>query len=568
MTKYRVLDLFAGAGGMSLGFIESGHYEIAVAIESNPHARATYQQNHPGTHLLSDVRDITDFDAFRDTYGRFDVIIGGPPCQGFSNANRQNHNLVNQNNRLVKKYVEFIIELEPTAFVMENVTMLKSSTHRFYLSREDQEAVLSWNLPLRRDTMHLFRGECPVRDVTAHLTNQDVLRELVLPRPIYDVLHKSLKNVERPEKRANTLRKTSSRLWTQMASLIGRPHRPADYGRIEDDFLTDFLAYVQGRTSFEALNGKLATYCALQQMWMSSLELLDNGIVIGGLTVDASGISAQVESYPVLEYIKRRLRPRYHISDGILNAARFGAPQLRDRYIMIGIHKDRVKIAVPEILPQEEFTEDQYRTVKDAIGDLESVPPHSDVKGAPIALPPIACPNRLAESLRDAPMLHNHVATATRPTALRRFAVLGPGQNFHDLAPDFVRDTYTLPERTQNTIYMRLNYAKPSGTVLNVRKSMWIHPVLDRAISVREAARLQTFPDSFIFVGPKDAQYQQIGNAVPPVLARAIAAKLATVLPDKCSEPRCEEVDSHARQFEPPTAPQNDVEYTVQKHAT
>ena len=59
---------------------------------------------------------------------------------------------------------------------------------------------------------------------------------------------------------------------------------------------------------------------------------------------------------------------------------------------------------------------------------------------------------------------------------------------------------------------------------------MWIHPTLDRAISVREAARLQTFPDSFIFCGTKDKQYQQVGNAVPPIMAKAIAKKIAKVL--------------------------------------
>ena len=91
-------------------------------------------------------------------------------------------------------------------------------------------------------------------------------------------------------------------------------------------------------------------------------------------------------------------------------------------------------------------------------------------------------------------------------------------------------NTYTDPARTQNTIYLRLNYDEPCGTVVNVRKSMWIHPVQDRAISVREAARLQTFPDSFIFCGTKDQQYQQVGNAVPPIMAKAIAKKVAKLL--------------------------------------
>ena len=121
------------------------------------------------------------------------------------------------------------------------------------------------------------------------------------------------------------------------------------------------------------------------------------------------------------------------------------------------------------------------------------------------------------------------MTTATGDTALTRFRALQEGQNFHDLDSS-LKTTYTDTTRTQNTIYMRLRYDEPCGTVVNVRKSMWIHPVLDRAISIREAARLQTFPDSFIFEGTKDAQYQQVGNAVPPLLAKVIAQSLLNVL--------------------------------------
>ena len=103
------------------------------------------------------------------------------------------------------------------------------------------------------------------------------------------------------------------------------------------------------------------------------------------------------------------------------------------------------------------------------------------------------------------------------------------GQNFHDLENQYKKN-YSDPSRTQNSIYKRLAYSKPSGTVVNVRKSMWIHPTKNRAISIREAARLQTFPDSFVFQGSKDKQYQQVGNAVPIILARAIAEKVYEAL--------------------------------------
>ena len=62
---------------------------------------------------------------------------------------------------------------------------------------------------------------------------------------------------------------------------------------------------------------------------------------------------------------------------------------------------------------------------------------------------------------------------------------------------------------------------------------MWIHPKLNRAISIREAARLQTFPDNFVFEGTKDSQYQQVGNAVPPCLANAVAKSLLSLLDEE-----------------------------------
>ena len=123
----------------------------------------------------------------------------------------------------------------------------------------------------------------------------------------------------------------------------------------------------------------------------------------------------------------------------------------------------------------------------------------------------------------------NHITTKSTNTAKKRFKKIMQGKNFHSLS-DEMKSTYSKPERTQNTIYLRLNPNEASGTVCNVRKSMWIHPTLNRAVTIREAARLQSFPDSFEFVGTKDSQFQQVGNAVPPLLAKGIADNLLKYL--------------------------------------
>ena len=78
--------------------------------------------------------------------------------------------------------------------------------------------------------------------------------------------------------------------------------------------------------------------------------------------------------------------------------------------------------------------------------------------------------SELAKALRDSDVLKNHLVTNTTDTAMQRFKALKQGQNFHSLDDALKTNTYTDATRTQNTIYLRLNYDEPSGTVVNVRK--------------------------------------------------------------------------------------------------
>ena len=287
------------------------------------------------------------------------------------------------------------------------------------------------------------------------------------------------------------------------------------------------------------MNLIIADYDGVEERTMLSKaqEIHENHIVVDAYSVE-DGIAAVIRSFAVYDYLESVLQAPendYVLDKDVLCAADYGAPQKRMRFVVIGIKR---RISSKIALPKGRFDADEYRTVRDAISDLEDVKPvvelEDDKDG--IVLQPKENLGELASSLRDSKILKNHMVTKTTDTAMQRFKALKQGENFHALDDSMKTNTYTDASRTQNTIYLRLNYDEPSGTVVNVRKSMWIHPTQDRAISVREAARLQTFPDSFVFCGSKDKQYQQVGNAVPPIMAKSIAKKLAKVLKDNLPE--------------------------------
>ena len=144
------VDLFSGAGGLSLGFLQTGQVEIIAAVENNKYAQKTYKRNHLQYTKDKSQKDIKYFDDIRTInfqniikdYQKINLVFGGPPCQGFSNANRQKTELISTNNQLVKEYVRAIKELNPDAFVMENVKAMKSSKHKFFYSTNDQQEVV------------------------------------------------------------------------------------------------------------------------------------------------------------------------------------------------------------------------------------------------------------------------------------------------------------------------------------------------------------------------------------------------------------------------------------------
>lgn len=526
---YSVIDLFAGAGGLSLGFQQTQKFVIKVAFENSPYMQDTYRKNHPGVEVQGDVC-AADYGDIMRRYGTIDVVIGGPPCQGFSNANRQKSTAISQNNMLVKQYLRAILELQPKAFVMENVSMLRSEVHRFYMEKGDEALVERCNIPLKDTPLCLLDAEYMFDEALGIVQDKEAIQQFLWSKDDYatlNVIYKASKNVSKMKKALDKHKVKLLRIASWHLSVEGDHH-------ILREAKKAFRAvegYYEGTTCAEAMKAEIESSIMIQRMLSKAQEIFTNDILVDEY-INTNGLSAKIRSFAVYDYLSGILTAPendYVINSSVLCAADYGAPQKRMRFVVVGVKRS---ISAKVALPKGRFDEDEYRTVRDAISDLEDVEPivnlEDDKEG--IKLPNKENLGELASSLRNATVLYNHMITKTTDTAMERFKAIKQGQNFHSLDDALKTNTYTDATRTQNTIYLRLNYDEPSGTVVNVRKSMWIHPTLDRAISVREAARLQTFPDSFIFCGSKDKQYQQVGNAVPPIMAKSIAKKLAQTL--------------------------------------
>ncbi|MDO8873588.1 MAG: DNA cytosine methyltransferase [Methanoregula sp.] len=378
--KNGILDIFCGAGGLSLGFLLEG-FDIVYSSDNNSRAIDTIETNHSKIHSqkgeddyhYTSVEDINKLTAtkikkiFEERGYRVQGIIGGPPCQGFSVANRQTRNIDNPNNSLFEHYLRLIKTLNPDFIVFENVVGFASMANGDY------------------------------------------------KKTVLDTLEK--------------------------------------------------LKFVKG--------------------WK------------------------------------------------IIDAEWYGVPQTRRRVIIIGIKRSKIKTDYKKKIAFPEKNNCSVPTVKNAFSGLPSIKMGEtrDIQSYH--------PGRMsnyAKSLQSSPELniesknvYNHITTLSNDLVLKRYKYLKPGQNWANL-PDELINNYEDKYRCHSYIYKRLEEDKPSITVSNFRKCMFIHPTEDRGLSVREAARLQSFPDWYEFKGELSYQQQQVACAVPPLMARSIAQQIKKML--------------------------------------
>jgi DNA (cytosine-5)-methyltransferase 1 len=220
-----------------------------------------------------------------------------------------------------------------------------------------------------------------------------------------------------------------------------------------------------------------------------------------------------VRSEEFLDIAKRAKKMGFSLVHEVVNTANFGAPQLRKRALIIGWK--HALVPQPN-LPQPTHSKDsagglaKWCTVKDAIGDLP---------------PPVGVDIRSCES-----PLNLHFGRNPTEKSLARYRSVPPGGNRFDLqrnAPEITPACWIRKKSGGTDLFGRLWWDRPSVTIrtefFKPEKGRYLHPVQDRPITHREAARLMGFPDDFPFKGSKVEIARQIGNAVPPPLAGAIA---------------------------------------------
>jgi DNA (cytosine-5)-methyltransferase 1 len=347
---YKLIDLFCGAGGMTLGFSDPrfcGGFKPVLAVDNESVAITTHEANFSGATVWGNIEDWL---AGKPDIPKADVVIGGPPCQGFSLLNK--NRIGDERRALWEPYLDVVRQSGAKVFVMENVAEL---------------------------------------------------------------------------------------------------------------YRTDEFQEIRSRAE----------------------EL--------GFTVTAS----------------------------ILNAADYGAPQIRKRTVIVG-WKDGVQPPAFPPRPSHASPENRksglppWRTVRDVISDL----------GRPVG----------TEMGGKSPT-NLHFGRNPTATSLARYRAVPPGGNRFDLqrnAPEITPACWIKKTSGGTDLFGRLWWDRPSVTIrtefFKPEKGRYLHPEQDRPITHREAARLMGFPDDFVFCGNKTAVAKQIGNAIPPHLAAAIAAMVQDML--------------------------------------
>lgn len=215
----------------------------------------------------------------------------------------------------------------------------------------------------------------------------------------------------------------------------------------------------------------------------------------------------------------------YSVKCEQLLACEYGVPQIRKRVFFVGLNKEYFSKDISFVFPTPTYGEKHLKpfiTTKEAIGDLPEL--SETIIGEEVlsyTKPPM---NDYQGIMREkSSCVHNHIATIHTEKTRNIIGMVPDGGNYKDLP----RELWNT--RKVNIAWTRMNSNKPCFTI-DTGHNHHFHYKANRVPTVRESARIQSFPDNFLFYGIKTSQLKQVGNAVPPLLAKAIAEQIIGML--------------------------------------
>jgi DNA (cytosine-5)-methyltransferase 1 len=617
--KVTFLDLFAGAGGFSEGFLQAEHsnklYDFLLGSDINENcelthlARYNYQLGLDAEFLRQDISepDFLDNLLKRLKGKQVDVVCGGPPCQSFSLAGKRKK--FDKKDDLFAHYLKVIRQLRPKYFVMENVKGILTKEEgriremilqeirsivdlkEFYqlihfvaqLRRQEKEQAFildCYNLRLQFETAN----EKEIEGIKErYIQNVENKFRLLTPKIVDYKTSKTNSSISTIRHGFNLLKREYELAYIRKKVINEKAFCDLDNDFFYEDF-NNFLTAIESESIVERVNTAFKTLKPAKEFIndvneiVKALEIYAYSFdeCMDGLTGFVKNAKLESEFNEILSHIRL-----YNIDEPFVAlASNYGVPQNRERVLFIGCRKDQqlIKQVPPTVSGKEKVTIFEALYDLDFVGNdeekynyekVELKAKHNGTTEKMVSL----VKKRTVDGKLDERKgmtyaewskqgrLNGRFAKAKNPFYVKNFEEL-ENQLTHMIAPlhnhktskqsdDVVRrldvilnaGDYDLAKKKLKQIGLEsekrnYNVLKPdtqSPTVMTIADD-YIHYSNPRALTVREMARLQSFDDSFVFQGKRSTggnkrkmevpQYTLVGNAVPPLMARAVALEI------------------------------------------
>ena len=612
---FTFVDLFAGAGGFSEGFLQAEsnnkYFDFIAANDINENCELTHivRYNHQlGLDAEFLKQDITEPDFLDNLLEKIkgekiDVVCGGPPCQSFSLAGKRKK--FDKKDDLFSHYLQVIKVLQPKYFVMENVKGIltkEGGKIKELIIKEINSIIDIKEIPLLNSFIKKIRKE-----------SNSFLFDSIIKRVEFEKLLEKDKDAGKEEfirfvenrfkkitpkiadyktsktdEKINTIRHgfnllARSKEWEKLKRDI---IKEKDFCNIDsDDFtntFTDFLTEIGS----ESIISKIENAFKLLKVPTSYKK--DCADIITALRIYTTSFDESIEILKThcnisqkkeLDTILESIRLYKIEKPFVANASNYGVPQNRERVLFIGCRKDQKYISeIPATVTEEEKV-----TIFEALYDLDFVGNNQEAHHyelVDIAKQYNGTAKKMAKLLKKRNIdgepntksgksfaewskkgrlikrfkpqtkpfyvknseglengekyfdsLNNHKTSKQNETVIERLGVILKNGNYKKSQPELEKLGLSTNKRNYNV----LKPDEQSSTIMTIADD-YIHYNSPRALTVREMARLQSFDDSFVFQGKRSTggnnrktevpQYTLVGNAVPPLLARAIANEI------------------------------------------